>query len=154
MLGEGNNVSADLTTQLTTIRGEVDAEFNKQNGFYIDEDGFSGKDFFGDDFEQRIESAVESTIKNSLGTLMIAVGQEMLFSVGDMDAFETKMDDFGELIGNEMETRSEGIEKRGEALCQSIIVIDEMEEQLKDSIDEISNYNFITASSKSSHNKI
>ncbi|ASP48901.1 DUF2884 family protein [Cognaticolwellia beringensis] len=154
LLGEGNNVSADLTTQLTTIRGEVDAEFNKQNSFYIDEDGFSGKDFFGDDFEQRIESAVESTIKNSLGTLMIAVGQEMLFSGGDMDAFETKMDDFGELIGNEMETRSEGIEKRGEALCQSIMVIDEMEEQLKDSIDEISNYNFITASSKSSHNKI
>lgn len=154
LLGEGNNVSADLTTQLTTIRGEVDAEFSKQNSFYIDEDGFSGKDFFGEDFEQRIESAVESTIKNSLGTLMIAVGQEMLFSGGDMDAFETKMDDFGELIGNEMEVRSEGIEKRGEALCQSIIVIDEMEEQLKDSIDEISNYNFITASAKSHHNKI
>ncbi|MFT5634824.1 MAG: hypothetical protein ACI89T_000254 [Cognaticolwellia sp.] len=154
LLGEGNNVSADLTTQLTSIRGEVDAEFSKQKSFYIDEDGFSGKNFFGEDFEQRIESAVESTIKNSLGTLMIAVGQEMIFSGGDMDAFETKMDDFGELIGNEMETRSEGIEKRGEALCQSIIVIDEMEEQLKESIDEILDYDFITANAKTNHNEI
>ena len=120
----------------------------------IDEEGFSGKDFFGDDFEQRIESAVESTIKNSLGTLMIAVGQEILFSGGDMEAFETKMDNFGELIGNEMETRSESIEKRGEALCQSIIVIDEMEEQLRNSINEIADYDFITASIKTSHNEI
>ena len=153
LLGEGNNVSSDLTTQLISIRGEVNAEFNNQNSFYIDEEGFSGKDFFGDDFEQRIESAVESTIKNSLGTLMIAVGQEILFSGGDMEAFETKMDNFGELIGNEMETRSESIEKRGEALCQSIIVIDEMEEQLRNSINEIADYDFITASIKTSHNE-
>jgi hypothetical protein len=154
LLGEGNNVSVDLTTQLTTIRSEVDAEFGKHKSFYIDEDGFSGNDFFGEDFEQRIESAVESTIQNSLGSLMIAVGQEILFSGGDMDAFETKMDNFGELIGHEMETRSEGLEKRGEALCQSIIAIDEMEEQLKNSIDEIADYNFITASAKNHHNEI
>ena len=28
LLGEGNNVSSDLTTQLISIRGEVNAEFN------------------------------------------------------------------------------------------------------------------------------
>lgn len=154
LLGKGNNVSADLTTQLTYIRTEVEAEFGNQNNFYIDEDGFSGKDFFGEDFEQRIESAVESTIKNSLGTVMIAVGQELLFSGGDMDAFEAKMENFGERIGNEMENRSTDIEKRGEALCQSIIVIDEMEAQLRNSIDEISDYDFITASTSKHNNSI
>ena len=30
---------------------------------------------------------------------MIAVGQEMLFSGGDMDAFETRMENFGQHIG-------------------------------------------------------
>tara|TARA_R110000737_G_scaffold132041_2_gene163708 strand:- start:194 stop:997 length:804 start_codon:yes stop_codon:yes gene_type:complete len=154
LLGAGNNVSSELTIQLTTIRAEVDAEFDKQNNFYIDENGFSGKDFFGEDFEQRIESAVESTIKNSLGSLMIALGQEMLFSGGDMNAFESKMENFGELIEHEMEARGKGIEKRGEALCQSIIAIDEMEEQLKASIDELASYNFITANKKNSHNEI
>ena len=154
LLGAGNNVSAELTTHLTTIRGEVDAEFAKHKDFYIDEEGFSGKDFFGEDFEQRIESAVESTVKNSLGSLMIAVGQELLFSGGDMDAFESKMENFGELIEHEMETRAEGLEKRGDALCQSIIAIDEMEEQLKSTIDELADYNFITASKKSNHTAI
>ena len=154
LLGAGNNVSAELTTHLTTIRSEVDEEFAKHQDFYIDEDGFSGKDFFGDDFEQRIESAVESTVKNSLGSLMIAVGQELLFSGGDMDAFESKMENFGALIEHEMETRAEGLEKRADALCQSIIAIDAMEEQLKASIDELAGYNFITASKKTSHNEI
>ena len=153
LLGDGNNVSSELTTQLTSIRGEVDAQFSQHKDFYIDEDGFSGKDFFGDDFEQRVESAVESTIKNSLGSLMIAVGQEILFSGGDMNAFEAKMENFGQQIEHEMENRSEGIEKRGEALCHSIVAIDEMEEELKASIDELSDYDFITASKKTNHNK-
>ncbi len=154
LLGAGNNVSAELTTQLTTIRAEVDAEFGKHKEFYIDEEGFSGKDFFGDDFEQRIESAVESTIKNSLGSLMIALGQEMIFSGGDMDAFENKMENFGELIEHEMETRATGIEKRAEALCQSIITIDELEAQLQESIDELARYNVITVKATKSHHEI
>ena len=150
LLGEGNQASAELTSQLTTIRDEVDAEFTQHENFYIDEEGFSGKDFFGENFEQRIESAVESTIKNALGSLMIAIGQEMLFSGGDMKDFESKMKNVGELIEHEMKTRSAGLEKRGDALCRSIIVIDKMEEQLKESIDEIANYDLITASAKNS----
>lgn len=154
LLGEGNNVSVDLTTQLTTIRSEVDKEFDGSKDFYIDEDGFAGDDFFGDEFEERIESAVETTIQNSIGSLMIAVGQEMLFSGGNMDAFETRMENFGQQIEHEMEARGEGLEKRGEALCQSVISIDEMEEQLKSEIDELADFNFITASHKSNHNEI
>jgi len=84
---------------------------------------------------------------------MIAVGQEILFSGGDMNAFEAKMENFGQQIEHEMENRSEGIEKRGEALCHSIVAIDEMEEELKASIDELSDYDFITASKKTNHNK-
>jgi len=105
LLGEGNDVSVDLTTQLTSIRTEVDNEFDSSKDFYIDEDGFKGDDFFGDEFEQRIESAVETTIQNSIGSLMIAVGQEMLFSGGNMDAFESRMENFGQQIEHEMEAR-------------------------------------------------
>lgn len=153
LLGEGNNVSVDLTSQLTNIRTEVVAEFDSTKDFYIDEDGFAGDDFFGDDFEQRIESAVESTIQNSLGTLMIAVGQQMLYSGGDMDAFGSKMEQFGEQIEHEMEARGAGLEQRGEALCQSIVEIDNLEEKLKRSIDALAGYNVVTASLKNSHNK-
>jgi hypothetical protein len=153
LLGEGNDVSAELTTQLTSIRNDVNTEFNGSNDFYIDEDGFAGEDFFGDEFEQKIENAVESTIQNSLGSLMIAVGQEMLFSGGDMNAFETRMENFGEQIEHEMESRGAGLEQRGEALCQSVITIDELEDQLRNEVDEISEFNIISAS-HSTHNEI
>jgi hypothetical protein len=67
-----------------------------------------------------------------------------------MKDFESKMKNVGELIEHEMKTRSAGLEKRGDALCRSIIVIDKMEEQLKESINEIANYDLITASAKHS----
>lgn len=154
LLGEGNDVSADLTEKLTTIRTEVDSEFDGSKDFYIDENGFAGDDFFGEDFEKRIEKAVESTVQNSIGSLMIAVGQEMLFSGGNMDAFETRMEKFGQQIEHEMEFRGESLKKRGEALCESVVTIDEMEEQLKAEVNELSSFNFITASKNKGHNKI
>ena len=106
LLGNGNNVSSNLTTHLNTIKTEVNKEFDTSKDFYIDEDGFGSDDFFGEDFEQRIETAVESTIQNSIGTLMIAIGQEMLFSGGNMDTFETRMESFGQRIEHEMEELS------------------------------------------------
>ena len=144
LLGEGNNVSTDLTTQLSTIRTEVDNEFDVSKDFYIDENGLGGDDFFGDEFEKRIESAVESTIENSIGSLLIAIGQELLFSDGEVNTIETRMEAFGDKIEHEMKERGERLEKRSEILCQSAIAINQMEEQLKTSIDELSDFNFIT----------
>ena len=98
LLGEGNDISAEITAQLSEIRKEVNEGFTHDKEIYFDEDGFSGEDFFDEDFEKRIESAVETTVQNSIGSLMIAVGQQMLFSGGDMDTFETKMENFGDKI--------------------------------------------------------
>ena len=145
LLGEGNELGEDLTVQLHAIRDEVDKRFDSEQEFYIDEHGNLDDDFFGEDFEQRIEQVVEETVQNSLGSLLIAVGQEMLFSGGDMDAFETRMENFGEQIENEMEQRGEELGKRGEALCQSIYQIDNLEERLKNEISELSSFDVITA---------
>lgn len=153
LLGKGNNVGAEITGHLSIIRDEIDNRFTQNNEFYINEEGFSGKEFFDEEFEQRIESAVEETIKNSMGSLMIAVGQEILFAGGNMDAFETRMEKFGEQIEYEMESRGEELEKRGNALCQSAIEIDNIEDQLKTQISELSEFDILSAS-HDSHNRI
>ena len=136
LLGEGNSVGRELTNELSQIRSEIQFKFDENKTISFDEDGFDGEAFFGEEFEQRIESLVETTITNSMGSLLIAVGQELLFSGGDPDAFAAKMEKFGEQIEFEMESRGEQIEKRGEALCGAIVNIDNIEEQLKLSIDE------------------
>jgi len=153
LLGEGNDVTAEITAQLAEIRKEVDKGFTDDKEIYFDEDGFSGEDFFDEDFEKRIENAVETTVQNSIGSLMIAVGQQMLFSGGDMDAFETRMENFGEKMEHEMEARGEAIEKRGEALCQSVIAIDALEDQLTNEITELEDFNLLTTTQSSKGRK-
>ncbi|NQZ22897.1 MAG: YggN family protein [Colwellia sp.] len=153
LLGDGNDVGAEITAQLAEIRVEVDQGFSSNKEIYFDEDGFSGDDFFSKDFEQRIESAVESTVQNSIGSLMIAVGQQMLFSGGDSDTFETRMENFGEKIEHEMEARGEQIEKRGEALCQSVVAIDALENQLANDVEELQGINLLTTSISAKTNK-
>lgn len=145
LLGEDNDVGEELTEHLHSIRNEVDQRLDSENEFYIDENGELEDDFFGKDFEQRIETVVEETVQNSLGSLLIAVGQEMLFAGGDMDAFEARMENFGEQIERDIEYRAEKLEKRGEDLCHAVYKIDGIETQLSQSIDELSGFDVITA---------
>ncbi len=154
LLGEGNDVGAEITAHLAEIRTEIDNKFVENKEFYIDENGFSGEEFFGEDFEQRMESAIEETIKNSMGSLMIAVGQEMLFSGGDMDAFGTRMEDFGQKIEHEIETRAEQLETRAESLCHSAIAIDALENQLQLNIVELESFDILTANNEQSKDSL
>lgn len=145
LLGEDNDVGEELTGHLYSIRNEVDQRFDNDKEFYIDENGQLEDDFFGEDFEQRIETVVEETIQNSLGSLLIALGQEMLFAGGDMEAFEARMENFGEQIEQDIEYRAEKLEKRAEDLCHSVYKIDGIETQLSQSIDELSDFDVISA---------
>lgn len=145
LLGDGNQLGAEITAELAIIHQQIDTHFSVENGFYIDENGIEGDEIFGEDFEQRIEAVVEKAVQNSMGSLLIAVGQQMLFSGGDMDAFETRMENFGEKIEHEMETRAVEFEKRGEVLCGSIVEIDKLESELQATISELSTINVISA---------
>jgi len=71
---------------------------------------------------------------------------ELLFSGGNMDAFETKMESFAEQMGYEMEVRSQDIEKRAYALCEALINIDLIEENMRNDIPELSKFNVLTIS--------
>jgi hypothetical protein len=147
LLGDGNDVSRELTDALTHVRVELETHFDTDKGFYFDDNGFDGGDFLGEDFEQRIESMVENAVKNSMGSLLVAVGQELLFSGGNMDTFETRMQDFGHKIEFEMESRAEKIEQGADKICLSIVNIDKLEEQLKAQIPALSDINVLTQNS-------
>jgi len=144
LLGEGNNVGADLTQELSSLKDEVSTRFTVEHGFTIGENGLDNDDLLGDEFEQRIESAVENAVMGSMGSLLVALGQEMMFSGGDTDAFETRMESFGENIEHEMESRAEKIELKAERLCLQVLEIDKIEDQLQASIESLENINVIT----------
>jgi hypothetical protein len=144
LLGEGNKVAADLTEELNLIREEVVAKLSIEKGISVGIEGLESDELLGKDFDQRIESSVEKAVLNSMGSILIAMGQQMMSADGDEQSFEKRMENFGESIEQEMTARSAVIEKKAEALCVSIANVDALEEQLKAEIVQLSKTNVFT----------
>ena len=149
LLGEGNAVGADLTKELNLIREQVTSNLTIENGISVGVDGLESEELLGKDFEQRIESAVEKAVLNSMGSILMAVGQQMMAGDGDEGSFETRMEDFGETIEHEMTARSEKIEEKAQALCINIAKLDALEEKLKAEIEPLSTTNVFTVTQSS-----
>ncbi|MBU2893233.1 YggN family protein [Colwellia sp. D2M02] len=145
LLGEGNQLAKNLTQELEVIRDDALARYSLEKGFTV---GGDNDELQADEFESKIESAVERSITNSMGVILIALGQEMLSANGEGENFETRMEKFGETIEVEMESRTEAIEAKAQELCHAIAKVDVIEEQLKSSIDALSNINVVTVSVK------
>lgn len=137
LLGEGNDVSEELTYELTEIREQLARKLDSETGIYIGSNEEVAEDILGEDFEQRFEQVLESAIEKSMGSLLMAVGREMMFSGGDMEAFETRMEDFGQNIESQMEARAETLEQAADELCQALVTIDELEDDMQDAIPQL-----------------
>jgi len=62
LLGEGNAVAADLTTELTLIREQVSTNLSIEHGVSVGVEGLESEGILGKDFDKRIESAVEKAV--------------------------------------------------------------------------------------------
>lgn len=156
LLGEGNDVGSQLNQDLLLIREAVDTKLSIEQGVSF---GFNGNDhneivseLMGDDFEQRIENTIAKAVMNSMANLLVSLGQEMLFSGGANNDFEARMESFGDDIASEMEARTAKIEKKADQLCLSIKQIDQLEEQLKESIVQLKGFDVLTTKIHSNHN--
>lgn len=152
LLGPENGASADLTKELSLLKQELAERFTIEHGFTLGENGLDDSELLGEDFEQRIETAVQKSVVNSMGLLLMGIGQQM-FSGGDSGDFETRMEKFGDKIEREMELRTEKIENKANSLCSSLVNIDQLEESLKSSIPSLANFNVITAEYTRSESK-
>lgn len=144
LLGEGNAVAADLTKELKLIREQVVANLSIEKGISVGVDGLESEELLGKDFDQRIESAVEKAVLNSMGSILMSIGQQMVSAEGDEQSFESRMENFGETIEHEMTTRSEKIEEKAQALCINVAKLDALEEQLKAEIKPLAHTNVFT----------
>lgn len=147
LLGPHNILSEDFKEHFDDISREIDKRFAADQTIYFDESGFSGKDFFGENFKQRIESAVEVTIQKSIGSVMIAIGQELLFSDEGSDSFETKIERFGKKIEREIKMSEKEIENNVVKLCRVVTKIDTLEAKLQRDISELNDINMLTIKS-------
>jgi len=142
LLGNDNDVSNELVLELTKVKNQVNERFDENKPLYINEKGINGDDVFDEEFERHIESTVETAVKKSIGSVLIAVGREMMFSDGD--AFEQKMEKFGDKMEATMEVKANKIEQKVSGLCLSMKKIDQLEEALKDNISQLPDFNVLS----------
>ncbi len=144
LLGEDNDVSADLTQELKEIREQVKTKLSIDKGITVGVDGLEGEALLGKDFEQRIEKLVEKTMLNSMGSILMAMGKQMISSDVQEASFEERMEEFADTIEQEMSARAEKISAQAQALCRNIAKVDNLEEQIKDNIKVLAHVNVFT----------
>ncbi|MEH6818205.1 MAG: DUF2884 family protein, partial [Pseudoalteromonas distincta] len=123
------------------IKIEVENTFYQQGTFVMGQQSFNqfGENF-EQQFEQQIETAVESAVMQSMGSILVALGSELLGSGGDMDAFEQRMENMGAQIEEKVELHASAIEERANSLCGNFADIAKQEEQLVMQVPELKGY--------------
>jgi len=144
LLGKGNKLSKDLSKELIRVRTQVETNLSIEKGISIGTDGLEGKGLLGKDFEQRIKTAVQNAVLNSMGSIAMAVGQRMMFDNGQGLSFEEQVKKFTDNIEQEITVRTAKIEQESNKLCVKIIKIDSLEWQLKTKIKPLANINVFT----------
>lgn len=142
LLGENNNISKDIVSEMAQLEDHILAKLSTEQPLVINNDGIKGDKWFSQEFEQKMESVIEKTVENSIGSMLVLLGQSMISS-GGMSGFEEKMERFSEQIEQEMEVRSAKIEQQGEHLCLSLVKIEQLEEKMQNSIKELKDVNII-----------
>jgi len=143
LLGEKNQVSTQLATELNNVKSDVNRYFSAGNPISINRNGEDIPDFLDKHFATRIERVVETSVQNSIGSLMLAMGKEALLAGGDMDAFEERMNKFGEQIEQQMNERAAGMAVQSEKFCDTMVDVNALEEQLKRAIPAVESFNLI-----------
>ena len=137
LLGEHNSAVSELTYKLEKMSEEIQYNFYAENGdIRLNSESFENGEFFGQQWEQEFEEAVEELVMSSMGRIMVAIGSEMILS-GDMDAFEQKMENFASQIEQNVEFKGELLEEKANALCSQLVQVDRAERKLQKSVPEL-----------------
>ncbi|MBY6186377.1 YggN family protein [Marinobacter hydrocarbonoclasticus] len=131
---------------MESIERKVNASMRTEDGGY--RLGANSMDTFGDELDQALESEIEEVVSQSVGGMLVALGQAM--TEGDSSDFEQRMEDFGsrmermgERIESEMDAQAQVLEERATELCEEWMVLDELEQQMQRTIPEMAEFDLV-----------
>lgn len=131
LLGYDDDLTLEFEALFEDVNAKMDQHFYAENGaFKMNSSSFEDGNFIDSSWENEFEEKVENLIENSMGRILIAIGTEMLWGGGDMDAFEARMENFGESIEQRVEAQSIELEEKAHQLCGVLSIADIAETQL------------------------
>lgn len=149
LLGSDSDAVDGLTDKFDELSQHIHSNFYASNGeIRLNSNDFEDGNFLLQEWEHEFEEAVEEVVANSVGHLLISLGSQILFSGGDMDAFESRMEHFAQDIEQRVEFQGSALEARAETLCLSLVDVDKTEEKLQSAIDELADLNVVQITAK------
>ncbi|MCL1036847.1 YggN family protein [Shewanella submarina] len=146
LLGES---SAQLAELMDNVRDRLD-DVASRNGdtYYLGATDSTIEAAFDEEFEKEIEQLM----MQSIGTIMMNVGAQLVNSDGEnfddkIEAFSQKMDNIGEEIELAMEARGEAIEARATEMCNEFQQIAKLEAKMRKAIPELASFRLTEADS-------
>lgn len=132
----------DLVNQIGV---NIEATFYQNGAFVMGKQSFEQ---LGDDieaqFDEDFEQAMEQAVLQSIGSVFIALGSELIGSGGDMEEFEQRMERLGEQVEQRVELQAANIEKRADALCLSFTELAQQEQQLIGMLPKFKDYQLLS----------
>jgi hypothetical protein len=141
----GNAFGIDSMESMSDLMDELSVEihdkFYQDGTFVMSEHGFdSMEDTFGKKFEDKMEQAMEAAVMDSIGSLLIALGSELLGSGGDLQEFENRMQNMGKQIEQKVELQAKNLEVKAHALCGSMSELAAQEDVLQEFLPQLKTY--------------
>ncbi|NMH61448.1 DUF2884 family protein [Alteromonas ponticola] len=143
LLGD-DDIVRDFDELFTELSDEINTRFyDSEGGYRVDTREFNDDDWMSSTWEDRFEERVESLVEQSIGRILISVGQELVWEGGDIDAFANKMERFGENIEDKVEHQAEALEDKAEELCHVLRKADKAENELQSQISQLASLNVL-----------
>jgi hypothetical protein len=131
----------NIASLMDDIKLEIENTFYQQGTFVMGQQSFQQfGDNFTQQFEQQIDTAIESVVIQSMGSILVALGSELLGSGGDMQAFEHRMKNMGAQIEEKVAIHANALKGRANALCDNFAQIAKQEQQLVTQLPELQGY--------------
>lgn len=144
LLGADDEMVMEFSELFDGLSEEMKIRFyDDQGNIRVDSTEFNQPGWFDSAWEDEFEARVESLVSQSVGRIMVAIGTEMMFGDGDMQAFEQKMERFGETIENRVEAQAEALADKADELCTVLAKADYAENQMQKHINGLDGLNLL-----------
>jgi hypothetical protein len=148
LTGENSASQQKIQTKFDELKWRIRTRFNQSaNNYYIAPPDFAD---FDDIFTGEFEQEIEEIISDSIGTILLAVGEAMISdnsnnSGGErrLSTFDDRMETMGKDLELEINANTNALKLKAEKFCLNLTKLDEIESKVDDSIKQLKQFNLI-----------
>ncbi len=150
LTGENSASQQKVQAKFEELKSRIRTRFNQSaNNYYIAPQDF---DDFDDIFTGEFEEEIEEIISDSIGTILLAVGEALIndnsnendgHSEQRISSFDDRMKSMGKDLKLEISASANALEKKAEQFCLNLTELDKIESEIQRSIMALRQFDLI-----------